>query len=867
VEQGGTWLGFDAMKRKVKIIVNLTPSRKKAYGLIVLVATVIVSSAGLVCGTTPGYTNIIVADDPVSFWPLNETNGTVIHDVVGTNNGAAVNALGVTLGGKGILYGQGVTSDTAVYLTNAHGGSGYINVPYPTNLTTPIFSVEAWLNMPAFPPSGAGANMNPLSFDDGPAPWGWAFEIPNPNAANPPMEGWLAGSGGWTSISAGTCLQNQWAYYVLTYDGTTFSIYTNGVLAASSSSSYTPISTSGHPLLIGGYNDGGTIDRFYFGGVENVAVYNYTLTPAQVRNHYFYGTNSGAPVIATQPASQTNYVGQTATFTASAIGVPTLSYQWKAGTTGSVVYAGLTAGAQFSAVTNSTLNITNLVLSNTADYVVVVSNSYGSVTSMPATLTVLTNTMPSIITPPASQTNNLGLTATFAVNAIGVPPLYYQWQAGATGSGIYSNLTDGSQISAVTNATLSISNLTLSNAADYVVVVSNSFGIVTSAAATLTIPSNSGSSGPPVKIMCIGDSITEIDTCYWRVDLATELVNAGYNFLMVGRNEGALGPANQRHNEGWSGYTSSEILSMIPAMMAANLPDIAMIHIGVNDLSGPYPNSTADNLTQIIQGLQSSNANMTIVVSQIIPCQLCPTVNEYDYLIPQLCQRLQTPKSHIVVADVFDGFIEDTMFDGDTGPHPNALGGQFMCNVYYPIITSILNGVIPSCAPLEPPWPGPPGYVLCSFTEGGYVVNFPTPVDIAYCANGSYFYVSNVTGNFSFNNDLGDPDPGFEKFGYAKQGGPTFTSATWLPANEVQLRLAGVPNQSYTLQICTNVQSLGLQSSTLGTNSNVPPSAFPLSPTGWVSIASTNTTTNTSFVLTDANATNAEGYYRVFVGP
>jgi len=333
-----------------------------------------------------------------------------------------------------------------------------------------------------------------------------------------------------------------------------------------------------------------------------------------------------------------------------------------------------------------------------------------------------------------------------------------------------------------------------------------------------------------------------------------------------------LGPANQRHHEGYEGDTTSDILSMIPAMMAANLPDIAMVHIGVNDLSGDAPNPTADNLVKIIQGLQAANSNMTIVVSQIIPCQLCPQVNEYNYLIPQICQRLQTPTSHIVVADVFSGFNELVYFEGGAGPHPGAAGGQFMCDVYFPIITSILNGHIPANPPLPPPWPGPPGYTLCSFANNGaYVVNFPTPVNVAYGANGHFYYASNVVGNYEFNNNVGDPAPSFEKFGYVQQATPKFTSAKTLSQNQVQVRLTGVTNQTYTLQVCTNLMSLNLKSSTLGAfpaaYDNIPTNTFPVSPSGWVSVASINTTTNTSFILTDPNATNKLGIYRVFAGP
>jgi hypothetical protein len=331
-------------------------------------------------------------------------------------------------------------------------------------------------------------------------------------------------------------------------------------------------------------------------------------------------------------------------------------------------------------------------------------------------------------------------------------------------------------------------------------------------------------------------------------------------------------------------------------MMAANIPDIAMIHIGANDLSGPAPNQTLINLSQIIRILQASNANMTIVVSQIIPCELCPTIWEYDYLIPQLNSNLTTSTSHVVNADVFDNFSCNAYFDGGTGPHPNAAGGQFMANVYYPIISSIMNGTIPTRPPLPPAFPGPSGYVLCSFANNGaFTVNFPHATNVAYGdptlyggpptnVNGTYIgtpggqnnyiFVTNVSGNYQFNNNIGDPDPGEEKFGYVLApgigipgipgtggGGADFSpvmpafkptvQATLTPAivppsarNQFSVQVTAVANQSYTLQMCTDLTS-----------------------PNWVSLYTTNSTTNTSFVLTDSDATNKQRFYRVLIGP
>ena len=80
--------------------------------------------------TTNYYVNAILADNPISYWRLNETNGTVTLDEVSTNNGKYVN---VGLNKPG--YSQ-TDSDPAISLgTNA---SGHAFVQSPTSRRSPF---------------------------------------------------------------------------------------------------------------------------------------------------------------------------------------------------------------------------------------------------------------------------------------------------------------------------------------------------------------------------------------------------------------------------------------------------------------------------------------------------------------------------------------------------------------------------------------------------------------------------------------------------------------------------------------------------------------------------------------------------------
>src|SRR5580698_752708 len=136
------------------------------------------------------------------------------------------------------------------------------------------------------------------------------------------------------------------------------------------------------------------------------------------------GTGSGtatAPVITTQPVSQSVGIGQTVNFVVVATGSAPLSYQWQKN------------GVNISGATSNSYTTPAAATSdNGARFTVVVSNSAGSATSNTATLTVTStpqnNTAPQIITQPASQTVTAGQSATFTVVASGSPTLTYQWQ-------------------------------------------------------------------------------------------------------------------------------------------------------------------------------------------------------------------------------------------------------------------------------------------------------------------------------------------------------------------------------------------------------------------------------------------------------
>ena len=97
---------------------------------------------------------------------------------------------------------------------------------------------------------------------------------------------------------------------------------------------------------------------------------------------YYTIDNTIAPVIITQPYSQTVSPGNTVTLSVNATGDKPITYAWKSN------------GVPLPNMTNASMTISNVQSANAATYIVTLNNSYGSVTSIPAVLRVNTSAFP-----------------------------------------------------------------------------------------------------------------------------------------------------------------------------------------------------------------------------------------------------------------------------------------------------------------------------------------------------------------------------------------------------------------------------------------------------------------------------------------
>jgi hypothetical protein len=123
------------------------------------------------------------------------------------------------------------------------------------------------------------------------------------------------------------------------------------------------------------------------------------------------------PVIFTQPQSQTVASGSNVTFGVTASSLSQLNFQWKlngtniSGGTSITIFTTNTSG-QFGFASQSALTLTNVTTNQAGAYSVTITNTFGSVTSSNAVLSVYTSAAATFNTFSLSASNGFQFTVT-----------------------------------------------------------------------------------------------------------------------------------------------------------------------------------------------------------------------------------------------------------------------------------------------------------------------------------------------------------------------------------------------------------------------------------------------------------------------
>lgn len=403
------------------------------------------------------YNSLILADNPLFYYRLDEPTPPAIATATNYGSfGAAVNGTylpGTQPGAAGPTgIGFGATNYACKFVpVSTTGDGGYVDCTADPGLNiTNQMSVVAWFK-------GGPADNRFQSFL-GKSDNAWRGDL-DPNNAH-----WADGSGNPDATGATAVNDGNWHFYAGVYDGTNNYVYIDGALDGEAGATPGFSGDAARHVILGGVGDYN--GRNFLGSLSQVAVFTNALTGPQVTALFYDATNL-APEITQDPQSQAVNLGGAASFSVVASGYP-VAYRWFDGTTPLS-----DAASHISGSATANLFITNVNAADYGSYTVVVTNNYGAVTSLVASLTIYSNVLITADISPMSAILFPGGHATFSVTAGGASPIGYQW---------YSNTV---AVAGATNATYLLPGVQA--ATSVYCVASNHFNTATSSVASVTI--------------------------------------------------------------------------------------------------------------------------------------------------------------------------------------------------------------------------------------------------------------------------------------------------------------------------------------------------------------------------------------------
>jgi hypothetical protein len=242
------------------------------------------------------YATTVLADSPIAYWRVGDKTGTV-HATEFVDGGltASYNPNGgVTYGVIGAIKND---PDTAITLD---GVTGNLSVAETTALSFPdnaTFSVEMWMR----PKIIDGLYRRPWSRETSDPRTGYSlyFVTYGDGGAHAKLcyENWIE-TGGVATNNRTQCGSAEpqvgvYTHVVFTYDGSIAKMYMNG--GEADNGAQTAAAQAGIPPFLWGTSArDSTYDGPYSGDLDELAIYNYALTPAQVTKHYNIGS-TGSP--------------------------------------------------------------------------------------------------------------------------------------------------------------------------------------------------------------------------------------------------------------------------------------------------------------------------------------------------------------------------------------------------------------------------------------------------------------------------------------------------------------------------------------------------------------------------------------------
>ena len=228
-------------------------------------------------------------------------------------------------------------------------------------------------------------------------------------------------------------------------------------------------------------------------------------------------------------------------------------------------------------------------------------------------------------------------------------------------------------------------------------------------------PADAAVATAPVRVMPLGDSITEgfDGRATYRYWLGQRLRSAGHRVDFVGSRHGVRNGTPRyadfdQDHEGHVGWRADQLVDgkwnrreegRLAEWVGAHRPDVVLLHAGTNDIRQcQSPSSTAGDISRIIATARAANPDVDVLLARIIPTtpdtrrwcasRMSARLRELNDRIDDLARDTSTPRSTVTVVD----HHADFSLPGDTfdGVHPDESGERTMAERWFAALDPLL---------------------------------------------------------------------------------------------------------------------------------------------------------------------------------
>lgn len=220
--------------------------------------------------------------------------------------------------------------------------------------------------------------------------------------------------------------------------------------------------------------------------------------------------------------------------------------------------------------------------------------------------------------------------------------------------------------------------------------------LATAAALTFHVDPAAAESNGGVRVMPLGDSITEGTQVPggYRIGLWQRLATNRYTVDFVGTQFNGSSTLGDHDHEGHPGWRIDQIDANITGWLNTLNPRTVLLHIGTNDILQNFNVSGAPSrLSTLIDHITTAKPAADVFVAQIIPLSNASqdaAVRTFNSAIPGIVQSKVNAGKHVHLVNMYAALTTADLTDG---VHPTAGGYDKMAATWYSALLSVAGSI------------------------------------------------------------------------------------------------------------------------------------------------------------------------------